>query len=244
MARANATTYDAGKPNWLLRGFVIISLGIHVYALGYIAGLYKPDAVSYIELEMRAEEKPAGRSIPVPPRRKTIAPPLQTPIMKPLPSVPVEKQRALLVAPRARYMHSSLLEPVKTPERPQVSRSALLAYSPAKAAPSVAPAPDTPSSARGTVNDYIGRVRMVIENHKQYPYVARKRRIQGRVVVRFVIETDGKVRDVSLVEKSRYRLLNTAALDSVKASSPFPKPPAQFFSGPVPLEIPIVFTLM
>ena len=87
-------------------------------------------------------------------------------------------------------------------------------------------------------------VRMMIESNKQYPYAARKRQIEGRVVLRFVIKANGMVKEVSLVEPSKHRLLDEAALEAVRASSPFPRPPARLFSGPVPLNICLVFKLM
>ncbi len=100
------------------------------------------------------------------------------------------------------------------------------------------------SCAYGSSADYLGMVRMMIENHKLYPHTARQRQIQGRAVVRFVVSADGSVTDVALVETSRHGILDNAALAAVKDAGPFPRPPMHLFNGPIPLEICVVFELM
>jgi len=94
-----------------------------------------------------------------------------------------------------------------------------------------------------TSNDYFEIVRLRIESHKRYPGAAKTRQIEGRVTVRFVIEPDGRVSSSKVVESSRHRVLDQAALSAIKDASPFPRPPMNLFKGPIPLEITIMFEL-
>ncbi|MFO7713671.1 energy transducer TonB [Desulfosarcina sp.] len=245
MGKAEAQTIGYTKnPNWLLRGLVLLSIGVHAWALGHMAGLNKREPVSYIELEMRSEEKPSGRDIPLPPQRQKTKPQLAAQAFKPLCPIPVVKPATPPATPRSLAARPSVVEPITVPETPNASTPAALDWQPSSMGGSTETASAASSSAYGSSADYFGMVRMMIENHKRYPSAARRRQIQGRAVVRFVISADGSATDVALVEPSAHRMLDEAALAAVKAAGPFPRPPRHLFSGPIPLEISIVFELM
>ncbi|RZB33481.1 MAG: hypothetical protein SRB2_04034, partial [Desulfobacteraceae bacterium Eth-SRB2] len=57
------------KPNWLLRGLVGVSLGIHLVIFMHVAGIYTSNALSYIELTMQNISKATIRNIPRPRHR-------------------------------------------------------------------------------------------------------------------------------------------------------------------------------
>ena len=239
----DATAHENKKPNRLLLGLLIVSMGAHVLVLGHFAGLYKIDTVRYIELEVRSDKKKPGRSIPVPPRRRKVPVRSDAPRMKQMVPRPMEKPISPPVAPSIAAIRPSIIEPIAISPSPEASKPELLSWSPPAPEPEIE-APSSPEpSTQGSPADYFRKVRMMIESNKRYPLDARRRRIEGRVVVRFIIETDGRVTNVSPAKKSQYGLLNEAAMESVKASSPFPKPPKDLFSGPIPLEISIVFEL-
>ena len=238
-----ATIHANRKPNRLLLVLIILSLGVHVLVLGHFAGLYNIDAVRYIELEVRPDRKKPGRSIPVPPRRRKVPVRPDVPSMKPPVSMPMEKPVSPPVAPSIAALNPSVIEPVSVQQSPDVSKPELLSWSPPALEPEIETPPSPEPTTQGSPADYLHTVRMMIESNKRYPLDARRRQIQGRVVVRFVIETDGRVTNVTLAKKSRYPLLDEAATASVRDSSPFPKPPSDLFDGPIPLEISIVFEL-
>lgn len=245
MGKAEARTInDNRNPNWFLRGLVLLSIGVHALALGHMAGLYKSKPISYIELEMRAAEKPSGRSIPVPPQRQKAKPQLTAQAYQPLSAIPMVKPETPPPAPQSSVVRPSVVEPISGPQTPHVSTSAPIDWQPVGKAGIAETASTASSSAYGSSADYLGMVRMMIENHKLYPNEARKRQIQGRAVVWFVISADGSVKDVTLMETSRYGILDKAALAAVKDAAPFPRPPMHLFNGPVPLEICVVFELM
>lgn len=60
-----------------------------------------------------------------------------------------------------------------------------------------------------------------VNQHKHYPYMARRMGQQGKVSLNFVMHPDGQVTDVVVVESSRYSVLDRAAEQAVVAISPF-----------------------
>jgi len=57
------------KPNWLLRGLVGVSLAIHLLILMHVSGIYRSNALSYIEMTLQNVSRPSARSIPRPRHR-------------------------------------------------------------------------------------------------------------------------------------------------------------------------------
>ncbi len=210
------------KPNWLLRGLVVISLGIHLVILMHIAGVYQSEALTYIELTLREFSKPPSRNIPRPRFRPKM--PKQPKDIKRLnvrerviPSI-----KAMKVDTVAKNLPDSLVESISMPD-----------------------VPDNPVDIIDgvTSNDYFEMVRLRIESHKKYPGAARFRQIEGRTTVRFVIKPDGHISSLKIAKSARHKTLDQAALSAVKDASPFPRPPEHLFNAPIPLEITIMFEL-
>jgi periplasmic protein TonB len=58
---------QTGQPaNWLLRGLIGISIGIHLIVFMHVANLYHSSALTFIELTMEDISKPFSRDIPRP----------------------------------------------------------------------------------------------------------------------------------------------------------------------------------
>jgi periplasmic protein TonB len=68
--------------------------------------------------------------------------------------------------------------------------------------------------------------------------LARRRDMQGRAVVSFMLHTSGTATDLRIVESSGHAVLDTAALDVVARAVPLPAPDA-----PTQVVLPIVFAL-
>ena len=210
------------KPNWLLCGLVSISLGIHLVIFMHITGLYHSEALTYIELTLKDFSKPPSRKIPRP--RLLPKAPRQPKNIKRLNVYErvIPKLKEMRMEPLEKNLPDSLVESISMPDIPDNS---------------------TNTSDYVTSNDYFKIVRLRIESHKRYPGTAKTRQIEGRVTVRFVIESDGRISSSKVVESSRHRALDQAALSAVKEASPFPRPPRNLFNGPIPLEITIMFEL-
>ncbi|MBI4002169.1 MAG: energy transducer TonB [Nitrospira defluvii] len=81
-----------------------------------------------------------------------------------------------------------------------------------------------------------------IETLKQYPASARLNHLEGRVIVRIVIEEDGRIASVALAKSSGHDVLDQAALETLRQASPIAlsQPLAK---SPVTIQIPLSYRL-
>ena len=86
----------------------------------------------------------------------------------------------------------------------------------AKAAPSTTP---RPRADYGWVRDALWR--RIVEM-KHYPAQARLNHLEGKVILRAVIRSDGHLGDLSVKESSGHRLLDEAAMDVIRRICPVP----------------------
>jgi|GEM_PF-2484327 len=70
--------------------------------------------------------------------------------------------------------------------------------------------------------EYKKKVFARIQSAKQYPYVARRAGMEGRVVVKFTITRAGTVASLRVIAPCAYPILNSDALEWVQRASPFP----------------------
>jgi len=110
------------------------------------------------------------------------------------------------------------------------------------ALPSVAAAPPTGAGRAGSAGDgrgsaigaYVAELRALVARAQRYPALARRRRIEGVVVVHLVIRSDGSIESADAAGGA-VALLTRSALDAVERASPFPPPP----TAPLHVELPI-----
>ena len=228
-------TESKRKPNWLLRGLILISLGIHAVIFMHIAGIYHSKALSVIELTMKDISRPPSRSIPRPRLRpKNTLRPSNIKEIKVRKSV-IPRLKPMKAEPVQRDLPDTLMERISMPDIPDDAGPGIAAWEPGDQM--------AETGDYNTSNDYLDMVRLRIESHKKYPETARGRRVEGRTTIHFVIEPDGRVSSLKVARGSRNKALDKAAFSAVKESSPFPRPPAHLFKGPIPLELTIVFEL-
>lgn len=77
----------------------------------------------------------------------------------------------------------------------------------------------------------------------RYPKSARRNGQEGSLVLKVVIARNGKVIDVSIVEESRFSVLNKAAISAVKMASPYPAIPEDIRNETFSFSVPIAFAL-
>ncbi len=90
--------------------------------------------------------------------------------------------------------------------------------------------------------DYLAIIKTTIENNKEYPIFAKNLGLQGTVMVRVSIASDGRIRDVQIFKTSGHRSLDRSAKGAVTTSGPF-KPPVEYGLSDVTVDIPITFKL-
>jgi TonB family protein len=90
-----------------------------------------------------------------------------------------------------------------------------------------------PTSGVASEDAYRPLVLAALARAKRYPLLARQRGLEGVVEIAFTIHPDGRVSSVEVVNPSRHRLLDAAALGMVDRIGSLPPPPS-----PAPLRFP------
>lgn len=130
--------------------------------------------------------------------------------------------------------------PEETPPEVKAEPSAVSApVTSAEAADAVASVAQAASLAQARQH-YEQRLMAHIESHKFYPPIARRRGVEGRVHVSFMVIEAGGV--ASLRCASGPALLESAACNAVSAALPLPAPP-QGLSLPLPVSFGMEFSL-
>jgi periplasmic protein TonB len=101
----------------------------------------------------------------------------------------------------------------------------------------VSPAGSAPSGGQQAAPHW-ERIGQAIRRQVVYPLLARRRGMQGRTTVSFVVGTSGMASEVRIVVSSGYPLLDAAALEAVARAVPLPAP-----NEPTEIVMPIVFAL-
>lgn len=130
--------------------------------------------------------------------------------------------------------------PVTTPVVPQESNNNLSSVK------DVAITHSVPASAGNSVEsvkqrylkEHFKYIRDLIQKKLTYPRIARKMGWTGKVIVSFVISTDGNVKDIEITESSGFEMLDKNTIEIVKKTSPFPRPPVE-----AQLLIPVTYKL-
>lgn len=91
--------------------------------------------------------------------------------------------------------------------------------------------------------DYFSQLAAALNQHKRYPYPAKRARHEGIVKLRFVIEKDGTVTQYEIADSSGYPLLDNATIEMVKRASPLPPIPAHLKRDRLTIVLPIEFSL-
>lgn len=255
------------RPNWLMRTFLGISIGVHVLIIQYGSGPFHPEISLPIELTILHIEPPKPlpaetplRSLPPEePQQVSHLTALQAPAAT---AAPVKAASVRPTFPRKMKKTASKPKPLSLPE-PMDSGCAPKSLQETDSNPDLSAAMSSgskiPESAQGKEvkkpvvhsdesdslvrEQYLNSIRRLIERHKKYPQVAKLRQFQGRVVVEFVLTPSGDVKSICVVQGCRFEILDRAAIRAVEDASPFPKPPDGLFSGNHSLRIPIVFEL-
>jgi protein TonB len=106
--------------------------------------------------------------------------------------------------------------------------------------PNHRPSPLAGSLAR---ERYLSNLRATIERHRGYPLAARRRHLEGTAILRFSVMRNGQLSGVQLARSSGEGLLDTAALNAVRAVEIFPAAPLDVEGEQFTLELPVVFHL-
>lgn len=169
----------------------------------------------------------------------------------PLPTPSAQPDDAVTPQLTPEIVLSPLREPLP-PVEPQEDVVAVIAAAPTPVArppaPQVKSAPvrlPVRSAQAGLVPySYHQQLLAHIERHKYYPAQARRKQIEGTVVVAFDMDVNGALRSYSLVRSAGHKILDEAALATIRNASPFPLPPAASMSrATLAFQVPVQFRL-
>ena len=95
-------------------------------------------------------------------------------------------------------------------------------------------------------NAYLVKLGKWLTRHKHYPSIARRRKQEDTVKVRFVIDADGTLISYQILEASEFSSLNKAVVSLLERASPMPAVPAAIREGKNEFEytIPIEYKLV
>lgn len=93
------------------------------------------------------------------------------------------------------------------------------------------------------LNEFYAKVGRQISYAKIYPEFARERGYQGKTLVAFRINRDGKILSLSVNRSSGHEILDEAALESVKKAGPYPPIPGELKQSVLSFVIPISYAL-
>jgi len=235
-----AMTEKKKRPNLLLHGFILLSLGIHILVFFHVAGIYERQAISYIELSMYQISKPNVRVIPMP-RMREKAPEVSVGKIVQVKKFHVPNIKIDVVE---NYKIDQSYEKINLPQLPDYMNTAGFSVPGLKIQSQVTDIQVHEEHIEFTsAKEYFEMLTLRIDYFKSYPESAKFRHIQGRVKVEFVLNRDGSLSGIKIIKSSRHKKLDQAALEAVSKASPFPRPPLYIFIPPVRLQISIQFEL-
>lgn len=209
---------------------------------------------------MERSGAPQAQRAPSPPALTT--PPSLAPPQQPPPTPLVKKISAPVPAAELVAKQESEPTPAPLPEQPVMtenSRAEKVEAAPAEVVRETitAAAPDpgaenrdqaAATSATGSLAPGFLKERYVKMNLHQikeniqktltYPRIARQMGWQGRVIVRFMVDEEGRVQDAQIVESSGFAALDRNAILTIRRAAPFPCPPIR-----AELVVPVIYRL-
>lgn len=91
----------------------------------------------------------------------------------------------------------------------------------------------------GFLTERLSVISNIVQRRINYPPIARRMGWEGRVLIGFVLEPNGDLRDLKVLKSCGYEVLDKEALDAIRRSyKDFPKPPIS-----VVIKLPINFRL-
>ncbi|HEX9466336.1 MAG TPA: energy transducer TonB [Alphaproteobacteria bacterium] len=111
--------------------------------------------------------------------------------------------------------------------------------------PMAPPNPSPPAVAAHPPPDlaYTATLLTWLNQHKEYPWMARRRGVQGRVILRLAVARSGNVTEARIETSSGAELLDQAAVDMVHRANPLPPLPASFVGDRAEFRVPVEFAL-
>ena len=90
---------------------------------------------------------------------------------------------------------------------------------------------------------FVKQIRSNITKAKYYPRIARKRGFEGKPIVAFSLGDQGELINLLLDQPSGHKVLNDAALETIRRGAPYPKIPVQLKEKLINFKLPVSYIL-
>ena len=100
-----------------------------------------------------------------------------------------------------------------------------------------------PVASEAAQRQYLAHLLAWLERHREYPATARQREIEGRTVVRFHLDGEGRLGAHGIERSAGYKILDDAALVTLRRADPMPAPPNGYPPERLEFVLPMVFRL-
>jgi periplasmic protein TonB len=204
----------------------------------------EPEPIVRVQLvpmvDTPAPGPPAPAAAPAPPAPERSAPPRRVAV-RPAPRAP---------APRSDPAPAAIPKPIEpAPAAPPDTPGAASDAPAGGMGVDVASAPPAGGHGTGAGNGagpgggdeiaaYLARIHALLSRHQRYPAMARRRGLEGSVLIQLRIGADGRI-ESARAERGAPKLFARSALDAVDRAGRFPAPPG----GPLAIEVPLRFQL-
>jgi len=95
----------------------------------------------------------------------------------------------------------------------------------------------------GSADSYFERLQAWLEEHKEYPASARRRRHEGMAVLNFTMNSAGEVLAARIVRGTGHAILDEEVMSMIQRAAPLPAFPDDFEQGRLTLSVPVQFRL-
>jgi len=203
----------------------------------------KPDTVPPKPRQPSAPPKPVAKP-PKPPKVKLPSPPPTEPSVTPVIPIPPPPMAATRAKPSDTAVASSLGRGPAAPGGPAgTGEGGQGGGRGTGTGGGFGPGRGPGSGAGSALQGYLKEVRRLLEKQKDYPLMARRRQIQGVVVVVFTIASGGQVASSRISRSSGQELLDEAAQNTLRKVGRFPPFSANLNRQQLTIEVPLAFRL-
>lgn len=103
---------------------------------------------------------------------------------------------------------------------------------------------NTSSGGRpGSATSYFAALQAWLEQHKEYPVAARRRRSEGTALLNFTMQRDGRVVQAKILRGTGSGVLDEEVMRMIRRASPLPPFPDDFPQSELTLSVPVLFQL-
>ena len=93
------------------------------------------------------------------------------------------------------------------------------------------------------IQSYLKYMFWALERQRRYPEYARDKRLNGRVVLQFIVRSDGKIVDPKVVDSTGHFVFGHAALQALRRVGRLPPFPPEILRHELMVEVPITYSL-